>query len=208
MVEAKTKPQTKEKIVTTAFILFLKRSYANVSMKDIMSETNLSKGAIYHHFKSKHEIYLATIDSYFVGLLQGSINLEDNTFSFRDKIKTRLGMIAKTMDKIEHLGTNGIEYPMNAYYRFLLEAEQDDKVQSVRNAMKLYRQEAILLVEQAKENDEFKVDLPSEVIAQQLIALIEGVIVHNSDVKVEAKQILKEKFIIVIESYLDLILKQ
>ncbi len=43
-------------ILDTAGRLFLEKGYDSTSLQDIMNETGLSKGAIYHHFSSKEEI--------------------------------------------------------------------------------------------------------------------------------------------------------
>lgn len=47
---------TKKKILATATELFLTKGYDQATMQDIMDATGLSKGALYHHFKSKQEI--------------------------------------------------------------------------------------------------------------------------------------------------------
>ena len=53
--------QTKEKIVSISTNLFLTKGYAKTSMQDIVNELGMSKGAIFHHFKSKDEIFEAVI---------------------------------------------------------------------------------------------------------------------------------------------------
>ncbi|MEY8352664.1 TetR/AcrR family transcriptional regulator [Lachnospiraceae bacterium 54-53] len=47
---------TKQKIITAATALFFQKRFENTTMQDIMNTTGLSKGALYHHFKSKQEI--------------------------------------------------------------------------------------------------------------------------------------------------------
>lgn len=47
---------TKQKITTTATVLFSQKGFENTTMMDIMKSTGLSKGALYHHFNSKQEI--------------------------------------------------------------------------------------------------------------------------------------------------------
>ena len=42
---------------TTASKLFLEKGYEKTSLQDIIRETGLSKGAIYHHFSSKEAIF-------------------------------------------------------------------------------------------------------------------------------------------------------
>lgn len=48
-------------ILDTAATLFVETSYAEVSMSDIARAAELTKGAIYHHFSSKEELYLAML---------------------------------------------------------------------------------------------------------------------------------------------------
>lgn len=48
---------TKEHILKTSLILFLRKSYKEVTMSDIVKATGLSKGAFYHYFSSKEELF-------------------------------------------------------------------------------------------------------------------------------------------------------
>ena len=47
---------TKELIINTALKLFAKAGYEKTTISQIVIKTKLSKGAVYHHFKSKEEI--------------------------------------------------------------------------------------------------------------------------------------------------------
>ena len=53
----------REKILNTATQLFIQKGSEKTSMQDIAQTAGISKGAIYHHFKSKDEIVLAVIRS-------------------------------------------------------------------------------------------------------------------------------------------------
>ena len=46
------------KILARARTLFLERTYAEVTMDHIASATEVTKGALYHHFGGKEELYL------------------------------------------------------------------------------------------------------------------------------------------------------
>lgn len=48
--------QTKQKIKQAALSLFFEKGYSETKMSDIVDVTNLSKGAVYHHFSGKEEI--------------------------------------------------------------------------------------------------------------------------------------------------------
>jgi len=54
--------QTKKLIAEKAKILFEQKGYAATSMADIHEFTQISKGSIYYHFKSKEELYLYTVE--------------------------------------------------------------------------------------------------------------------------------------------------
>ena len=60
MARNKYPEKTKEMILETSKSLFLKNGYDNTSIQDILDNLKgLSKGAIYHHFKSKEAIFEA-----------------------------------------------------------------------------------------------------------------------------------------------------
>ncbi len=64
--------ETREIIIDQAYRLFLSRSYEAVSIQDISKSVGLTKGALYHHFLNKEELFKAVIDKYLklVGLIQ------------------------------------------------------------------------------------------------------------------------------------------
>jgi AcrR family transcriptional regulator len=67
---------TKDYIVDQAFSLFLQHSYEAVSINDISKLIGLTKGALYHHFTSKEELFKAVIDKYLV--MEGvKVNLDN-----------------------------------------------------------------------------------------------------------------------------------
>lgn len=48
--------QTQERIVDASVKLFIEKGYEQTTIQDILDALNLSKGGLYHHFKSKEEI--------------------------------------------------------------------------------------------------------------------------------------------------------
>lgn len=57
---------TKEYIIDQAYKLFLIHSYEAVTISDISKAIGLTKGALYHHFLSKEELFKAVVDKYLV----------------------------------------------------------------------------------------------------------------------------------------------
>ncbi len=61
----------KEKIFTEALRLFLEKGYRGTSINDILAAVNLSKGAFYHHVKSKNDLLERIIHLYDTDFLDG-----------------------------------------------------------------------------------------------------------------------------------------
>ena len=57
MARNKYPEETVRRILDTAEQLFIEKGYDRASLQDIIEATGLSKGAIYHHFTSKEDIF-------------------------------------------------------------------------------------------------------------------------------------------------------
>jgi AcrR family transcriptional regulator len=53
---------TRHQILLAAAHEFARKPYSQVSLDDILAQANLTKGAMYFHFRSKHELALAIIE--------------------------------------------------------------------------------------------------------------------------------------------------
>ena len=70
---------SKKKILDKAFTLFITKSYDSVSMKDIQDASEVSRGAIYHHFKSKEEIYEDVLHEYLLPIFVDYSTIVEDT---------------------------------------------------------------------------------------------------------------------------------
>ncbi len=90
--------QTQEKIVDVSIKLFIEKGYKQTIIQDILDALNLSKGGLYHHFKSKEEILEAVKEKraqYAADMLRELIQSTKAT-NAKEKLKKIL----------YHLGTN------------------------------------------------------------------------------------------------------
>lgn len=55
---------TKDFIIEESYKLFLNHSYEAVSISDISKAIGFTKGALYHHFKNKEELFKSVVDKY------------------------------------------------------------------------------------------------------------------------------------------------
>ncbi len=79
----------KEKILDTSFEVFARYGYANTSTTMLADAAGISKALIFHHFKSKKELYLSVLDRCFEkGKIEmGFDTLLDNKGFFEAKEK-------------------------------------------------------------------------------------------------------------------------
>lgn len=66
MARNKYPEETRRKILDIAFRLFSEKGYDHTTIQDIVDELGMSKGAVYHHFKSKEDILNHLYDQYYV----------------------------------------------------------------------------------------------------------------------------------------------
>ena len=61
MAENLPKEERQSQIMEAAMKVFTKKGFSSARMDDIVKESGLSKGAIYHHYEGKKDIFLALI---------------------------------------------------------------------------------------------------------------------------------------------------
>lgn len=90
MARNKHPEETVNLILNVAFRLFMEKGYEHTSIQDIIDQLGgLSKGAIYHHFKSKEDILIAVTDKMTAESNQMLAGIRDRTdLNGKEKLKT------------------------------------------------------------------------------------------------------------------------
>jgi len=88
---------TKDFIIDEAFKLFLNHSYEAVSISDISKVIGFTKGALYHHFKNKEELFKSVIDKY---IYLPEITADFETISLFDFIQLSMAQTEKVIRTI------------------------------------------------------------------------------------------------------------
>ena len=78
--------RTRENIINVASCLFSEYTYLGVSMSDIAERLNITKAALYYHFKSKTEIYREVLDQIFYKLKQSIIEASGKKGTINKKL--------------------------------------------------------------------------------------------------------------------------
>lgn len=91
---------TVEKILDVAQRLFLKKGYDNTTIQDIVNELGgLTKGAIYHHFKSKEDIVNALTKNVFYKNNPFELAKKDTSLNGLEKLKKILKFSIQDSEK-------------------------------------------------------------------------------------------------------------
>lgn len=87
----KTATERKAELVECALALFLSKGYEATTIADILARTRLSKGAFYHHFTSKEDIFEAAMERMTnAGLAAVQAILQDETLDELTRLKRLL----------------------------------------------------------------------------------------------------------------------
>lgn len=108
--------QTKEKILTTATILFMNHGYEQTSIQDILNELNLSKGGLYHHYKSKEEILEAVIQKRAAYVSDRLYEIIQNTEAKNAKAKLKKMLYQLAIDHETHKFDTILATNINPYF--------------------------------------------------------------------------------------------
>lgn len=106
MARNKHPEETVRLILDAATRLFIERGYDETSLQDIIDETKLSKGAIYHHFASKEEIFVRICER--IGeenaQILGKVR-DDKHLNGREKLKAtfRAALLHPTQDTVTRM---------------------------------------------------------------------------------------------------------
>lgn len=93
---------TVEKILDVAQKLFLEQGYEQTTIQDIVNNLGgMTKGAVYHHFKSKEEIINALADKMFLENNPFSIVKNRNDLNGLQKIQLAIMLNQDESDKTE-----------------------------------------------------------------------------------------------------------
>ncbi|MFC5711919.1 TetR/AcrR family transcriptional regulator [Thalassorhabdus alkalitolerans] len=176
---------TKKLIEDKATKLFELKGYAATSMADIKTETQLSKGTIYYHFKNKEELYLFCIKQ----ALNKFITEWEKLMVEEERATDKLYLWARLCSLEFH---NSL---IKTVSEFIISTKKEKSF-----VVELFKPEFEVVSEIIKEgirNKEFNKDLNVEEISVILLALISGLydtalLVFNTQ---ESKELLYKKAI-------------
>jgi AcrR family transcriptional regulator len=93
---------TKNRIKNTAMRLFLTKGYS-VGINEIIEKAGTSKGAFYHHFKSKEDLFIETVDDFFFAYLDDAKFSEVDKYPLGEKINSLIRLTFEPFRNVSKL---------------------------------------------------------------------------------------------------------
>lgn len=166
----------KENIQNVALKLFLAKGY-NVGINEIIEKANTSKGAFYHHYKSKEQLFVEIIERFFFSCLDEFESIESLDLTFEDKILQFVEMVFIPFKEIKkQFGENN---PVN----FLNIFSEYPKNKILHRNSKLFYKRIIVFLEHictsAVKEKEITKNIDVQTLSLHIVMLIDGAIVDS-----------------------------
>lgn len=171
--------ETKEYILFESFKLFLANGYDKVSMNDLVKASGLSKGAFYHYFSSKEELFKEAITTFFFTGLERERFTPNTTISLEENL---LNLVDFKADLFKQLlvftGLNELE---SGYFTLIFQAIRIFPEFREKLTLEGSHEETMLkeIFEIAKERGELRDDLETKHLAQHYANLLDGMELHS-----------------------------
>lgn len=153
----------------SAIKLFSSTGYNKASVDDICTEAGISKGAFYHHFKSKQELFLA--------LLDGWLQTIDNAIE-ASKDMTAPETFTRMSEAFPYIfETAGDGLPM--FLEFWLQASRDKKIWDASIApYRRYHTHFTSLIKKGVDEDSF-VEVDPELASRMIVSTAMGLLLQS-----------------------------
>ena len=176
--------KVKNQLIVTMFNSLYHKGYSASKLNNILDEANVSKGGLYHHFKSKKDLALVSIEK----VLGGAIyELWDKPLDVQSNI---IEAIVKCIDSFEKFtldDSNPFSVKSGCPLNNLsseLSAVDEDFAKAISAIYENWQDALIIALQKAKKLGEIADDVDEYSVSIFLISSIEGSIasakVHNS----------------------------
>ncbi|MBN1201787.1 MAG: TetR/AcrR family transcriptional regulator [Anaerolineae bacterium] len=166
------KDDRRSQIIQAAFQAFAQKGYDKTSMDDIVQQSGLSKGTLYWHFKNKHDLFLAVMDT---TMQQMSTGLETLIGQTELLAAERLCTLFRRLIEFVENNKQVFGLMVNAFFQ----SSQSDAAQDIM--WQAYRQYADLievLIQQGIDSGEFR-EVDTHNVAIMLMAAGDGIAMYT-----------------------------
>ncbi len=170
--------KTKEHIMGVALKLFLQKNFKEVTMKEIVTKTGMSKGAFYHYFESKEKLFLEIVNLFFSSLVKPGFNdcSNESLYRFYHDCLNRMD----TLKILFHDRESDSNYFNMNFFFMMFDAIK--LFPEFREKMKDYNTKELdawtKVIKRAKETGEIKSSMSDKQIAMIFIHTSDGIAMH------------------------------
>ncbi len=167
MAENLPKEERKSQIMEAAMKVFTQKGYSSARMDDIVSESGMSKGAIYHHYEGKKDVFLALIDHWETQTFPNFYSRSNKSQTASDTLRYFANEVIKVFKKRS--------YVFHAEVEFWSLSNQDDEVR--KKSQELYEKIINLfelVINKGIRNNEF-VKVDSRIMAIYILSVFQGI---------------------------------
>lgn len=168
--------ESKEHILITALKLFLQKNFKEVTMKDIVESTGMSKGAIYHYFNSKEQVFEEVIQHFFMNMMDNNFNSIPQ-HSLKQFYTDVLASMEERRKKSAKLINENKEQTFKTNYYFLifdavkiLPGFREELIASQKEEIKAWTSR----IKHARESGEIKTSMTDVQLAKMFVYLGDG----------------------------------
>jgi len=162
--------ETRTRILEAALRRFANHGYDAASVDEICTDAGVSKGAFYHHFPTKQDIFLELLNGWLTVVDTGLEAARRNSVP-----ETLLGMTAALPGIFA--SADG-RLPM--FLEFWLQASRDETVwQATISPYQRYQQYFAALIEQGKAEGSFRSDVNAHSAAHALVGFAVGLLLQG-----------------------------
>ena len=171
---------SKGQILKTSLLLFLQKGFKEVTMKEIVKSSGFSKGAFYHYFSSKEEVFKEVIDVYFSQMLHLDYNnLPSNSLQSFYQANLEILQARDNILQSWYRETFEGDFPNNMYYILfdalrLLPAVKEQQTKRIQEELKAWEK----VITNALTNGEIKTTFSPQNLAKQFVYSSDGIAMH------------------------------
>ena len=171
---------TKEHIILLASKLFLQKNFKEVTMKELVNVTGLSKGAFYHYFKSKEQLFFEVLQYFFSCVNHDYESYSHESFYkfYHDYVKGTINLSNKYISKFDGEEDKG-RFTIN-YFTLIFDAlklypeYRKLMIQGINREIEIWAKR----IEKARLEGEIRTVMTDQELAKTFMYLSDGVAMH------------------------------
>jgi AcrR family transcriptional regulator len=167
------KAATRVQILQSALIAFSEKGYHQTTMDDIVARSGLSKGALYWHFKSKKELFIALVEWFILQFGEEISHAWTDDMSAADKIRT---MVMVTVEGSEQL----LPF-VKVFLDFWSQTSEDEQLRQIfEGIIEDYQNQIEEVIEEGMASGEFRSVKEPRKLSLALFGMIDALFLYQT----------------------------